>query len=92
MPIAKFLNYILQKNSFPNVEHICRLLQFFCLFILLIPSCEMIKTFSSQERNGCGILSSAWSQHFIINVARRMCYKRGHISAVKHYAAQRWEK
>ena len=55
--------------------------------------CEMIKTFPSQERDECRIIFSAWNQHFIIKVATRimlqLCYS---ISAVKHYAAQRWEK
>lgn len=63
------------------------------LFTLLIPSYEMIKTFSPQERDGYGIIFSAWSQHFVIDVTRRiMLQYRAYISAVKHYAAQRWEK
>lgn len=62
------------------------------LFTLLIPSYEMIKTFSPQERDGYGIIFSASSQHFVIDVTRRiMLQYRAYISAVKHYAAQRWE-
>lgn len=55
------------------------------------PSCEMIRTFSSQERDGCGITISAWSQYFVISVAKKVSLHWGtNIAAVKHYAAQRW--
>lgn len=61
------------------------------LVTLLIPSYEVISTFSPQERVYIELFSS-WSQHFIIDMARRIVTLKADISAVKYCAAQRWEK